>query len=90
MACNVQDWSLKDLTDALNNKHIDKKRIAVPMFQRGTRWHRAQEEKFIDSLKSGFPVGTMLFYETIEDNRRAAAREYHPEVHHEAHGVLFV
>lgn len=69
MACNVQDWSLKDLSDALNNKHIDKKRIAVPMFQRGTRWHRAQEEKFIDSLKSGFPVGTMLFYETIEDNQ---------------------
>ena len=69
MACNVQDWSLKDLTDALNNKHIDKKRIAVPMFQRGTRWQRSQEEKFIDSLKSGFPVGTMLFYETIEDNQ---------------------
>jgi len=69
MACNVQDWSLKDLTDALNNRHIDKKRIAVPMFQRGTRWQPSQEEKFIDSLKSGFPVGTMLFYETIEDNQ---------------------
>lgn len=69
MACNVQDWSLKDLTDALNNKHIDKKRIAVPLFQRGKRWKRDQEEKFIDSLKSGYPVGTMLFYETIEDNQ---------------------
>lgn len=69
MACNVEDWSLKNLTDALNNKHFDKKRIAVPMFQRGTRWKRAQEEKFIDSLKRGFPVGTMLFYEMFEDGQ---------------------
>jgi hypothetical protein len=67
MACNVQDWSLKDLTDALNDRHIDKKRIAVPMFQRGTRWKRSQEETLIDSLKNGYPVGTMLFYETFED-----------------------
>ena len=69
MACNVQDWSLRDLSDALNNKHIDKKKIAVPMFQRGTRWKREQEEKFIDSLRCGFPVGTLLFYETIENNQ---------------------
>lgn len=40
------------------------------MFQRGKRWKKAQEQKFIDSLIKGYPVGTMLFYETYEDNKR--------------------
>lgn len=40
------------------------------MFQRGKRWKRTQEQKFIDSLIKGYPVGTMLFYETYEDNKR--------------------
>ena len=50
--------------------HKDNKRIVVPMFQRGKRWKKAQEQKFIDSLIKGYPVGTMLFYETYEDNKR--------------------
>lgn len=40
------------------------------MFQRGKRWSRTQEQVFIDSLIKGYPVGTMLFYETFEDNKR--------------------
>lgn len=48
----------------------DNKRIVVPMFQRGKRWSRTQEQVFIDSLIKGYPVGTMLFYETFEDNKR--------------------
>mgnify|MGYP000099427256 FL=1 len=40
------------------------------MFQRGKRWIRTQEQIFIDSLIKGYPVGTMLFYETFEDNKR--------------------
>lgn len=40
------------------------------MFQRGKRWKKEQEQKFIDSLIKGYPVGTMLFYETYEDNKK--------------------
>lgn len=40
------------------------------MFQRGKRWSKKQEQVFIDSLIKGYPVGTMLFYETYEDNKR--------------------
>ena len=39
------------------------------MFQRGRRWTKKQEQVFIDSLIKGYPVGTMLFYETFEDNK---------------------
>ena len=65
--CTVENWTLQDLSSALQNMHRDNKRIAVPMFQRGKRWKKDQQQKFIDSLIKGYPVGTMLFYETFED-----------------------
>lgn len=58
---------MESLSLALQNMNNDNKRIAVPMFQRGKRWSSRQQRTFIDSLIKGFPVGTMLFYETFED-----------------------
>lgn len=68
--CTCENWTLQDLSSALQNMHKDNKKIVVPMFQRGKRWKKEQEQKFIDSLIKGYPVGTMLFYETFEDNMR--------------------
>ena len=65
-SCTCENWTLEDLANALQDMHKDNKTIAVPMFQRGKRWNRRQQESFIDSLIKGFPVGTMLFYETFE------------------------
>ena len=66
--CTCENWTLQDLSSALQDMHKDNKRIVVPMFQRGKRWSKKQEQIFIDSLIKGYPVGTMLFYETFEDN----------------------
>lgn len=68
--CICENWTLQDLSSALQDMHKDNKRIVVPMFQRGKRWTKSQEQVFIDSLIKGYPVGTMLFYETFEDNMR--------------------
>lgn len=68
--CACENWTLQDLSSALQDMHKDNKRIVVPMFQRGKRWKKGQEQKFIDSLIKGYPVGTMLFYETFEENKR--------------------
>ncbi len=68
--CTCENWTLQDLSSALQDMHKDNKRIVVPMFQRGKRWSHTQEQVFIDSLIKGYPVGTMLFYETFEDNKR--------------------
>ena len=68
--CTCENWTLQDLSSALQDMHKDNKRIVVPMFQRGQRWSKDQEKIFIDSLIKGYPVGTMLFYETFEDNKR--------------------
>lgn len=68
--CTCENWTLQDLSNALQDMHKDNKKIVVPMFQRGKRWKKTQEQKFIDSLIKGYPVGTMLFYETLENNKR--------------------
>lgn len=58
--CTCENWTLQDLSSALQDMHKDNKRIVVPMFQRGKRWSKPQEQTFIDSLIKGYPVGTML------------------------------
>jgi uncharacterized protein with ParB-like and HNH nuclease domain len=68
--CNCENWTWQALSDALQNMHKDNKRIVVPMFQRGKRWDKDKEQTFIDSLKKGYPVGTMLFYEKMEDGQQ--------------------
>lgn len=39
-------------------------RIRIPNFQRTLKWGRDDVAKLIDSLYRGFPVGTLLFWET--------------------------
>lgn len=68
--CTTENWTLESLSAALQDMHKDNKKIAVPMFQRGKRWNGQQQRTFIDSLIKGFPVGTMLFYETFEDGKQ--------------------
>ena len=69
-SCTVENWTLESLAAALQDMHKDNKIIAVPMFQRGKRWNNKQQQKFIDSLIKGFPVGTMLFYESFEGGKQ--------------------
>ena len=69
-SCTCENWTLEDLSNALQDMHKDSKRITVPMFQRGKRWNKGQQNKFIDSLLKGYPVGTMLFYETFDEGKQ--------------------
>ena len=65
----IEKWTVEELASALRDMHKDNKVIAVPMFQRGKRWNQDQQKGLIDSLKKGFPVGTMLFYKKIVDGK---------------------
>jgi hypothetical protein len=39
-------------------------RVRVPSFQRPLKWEREDARKLLDSLYRGYPVGTLLFWET--------------------------
>jgi len=67
--CKTENWTVKDIAEALQNNHKDNKVIVVPMFQRGQRWKKEQQKIFIDSLIKGYPVGAFLFFEKYENNQ---------------------
>ena len=67
--CKPELWTLKNVYEALTFKGNDsKRRIVIPMFQRGLRWDEDKENTFIDSLTHNYPVGSLLFYKTMKDN----------------------
>jgi len=48
---------------------IDKGTIKIPKFQREFIWDKNQTAKLIDSIIKGFPIGTLIFWETKEELR---------------------
>ena len=64
--CTPEFWTLKDIKDSLEKEWNGKKKIVIPMFQRGKRWDKSKKETFIDSLRKRYPIGTLLFYKTVE------------------------
>ncbi|SMF97023.1 Protein of unknown function DUF262 [Methylomagnum ishizawai] len=44
-------------------------RVRIPSFQRGLKWEREDASKLLDSLYRGYPVGTLLFWETEAEAR---------------------
>lgn len=48
---------------------IDTGRIKIPKFQRDFVWTKEQSAKLIDSIIKGFPIGTFIFWKTIEELR---------------------
>lgn len=47
-------------------QNIKSKKFVVPQYQRGQVWKTSQEAAFIDSIKKGYPFGTLLLFE--DDN----------------------
>ena len=66
--CKPEEWTLKELAKALDDKVHENKKIVIPMFQRRQCWDAKKEADFVDSLRRGFPVGAMLFYKTVVDD----------------------
>src|SRR5699024_2089878 len=44
--------------------HIDTGNYALPVFQRGYVWSRDQVRRLMDSLYKGYPIGSILIWDT--------------------------
>lgn len=64
--CTPEFWTLKEIKESLEKEWNGKKKIVIPMFQRGKRWDKDKKETFIDSLRKRYPIGTLLFYKTVD------------------------
>ncbi len=55
-------WKAETITAIELNEKIEKNSIKVPDYQRGIVWRENQKEKLIDSIKNGYPFGSLLIY----------------------------
>lgn len=55
-------WKAETITASELNEKIEKNSIKVPDYQRGIVWKDVQKEKLIDSIKNGYPFGSLLLY----------------------------
>ncbi len=56
---------------------IDEQQLFVPSFQREYVWKREAAKSFLDSLIKGYPVGTMLTWETNDPPELKGPHQYH-------------
>lgn len=63
--CSIDIMSAKDLSESIKGKNA-KYIIEIPKYQRNLVWSSKQKNAFIDSLKRGFPVGTILLHKKSE------------------------
>jgi hypothetical protein len=57
---------LKNLRGATNQGGNGSYEIRIPVFQRGIVWNTDQKKKLIESIKLGYPVGSLMAYQTFE------------------------
>ncbi len=55
----ARTFSVQDLLDG-----VARGRVRIPSFQRGLKWDRENARLLLDSLYRGYPVGTLLLWET--------------------------
>ena len=66
---NPEIVMLKNLRGSTRTGGNTKYEIRIPIFQRGIVWNEAQKKKLIESIKLGYPVGSLMAYETVEENK---------------------
>ena len=56
-------WKPDSFTAEQLESLIKDKKITIPPYQRGIVWDDKKKDKLIDSIKNGFPFGSILLYE---------------------------
>jgi len=60
--CKFEEWPIKDIKESWSEDGSKKRILDLPKFQRSIVWKQKQREEFIQSLKNGFPVGSILLF----------------------------
>ena len=60
-------WFVDDLIRATTKGLESDIVVTIPDFQRGLVWSKQKQELLIDSIKRGFPIGTLLLYQTNDN-----------------------
>ena len=61
----IDIWSVSKLMDAVSSSPVGNSRVTIPEFQRRLVWSKATRKGLIDSIKLGYPFGSILIYEDV-------------------------
>ena len=61
---DVVAWSVRDLVYALGENDPKKNKINIPKFQRNLVWSEEKRMMFAESVKRGYPIGSLLLHKT--------------------------
>lgn len=58
----VETWTVSELVDATSLNPIGNKKVTIPEFQRRLVWSSGKQMALVDSIKMGYPIGSLLMY----------------------------
>ena len=61
--CKIDTWKISRLMDASRREPHGKDIIIIPRYQRRLVWNHEKQRSLIDSIKKGYPFGSLLLYE---------------------------
>lgn len=67
MYSDIARWSVEDLVDAVKKEPVKKEKVKIPEYQRNLVWSDDQKKSFIESIKKGFPFGSLLLFKQGSD-----------------------
>ena len=68
----IEKVDLKELK-AAHDKGDGKFRLTIPRYQRGIVWTDKQKEALLESISYGYPVGSLLAFQTGQKNEKGSA-----------------
>ena len=67
----IETWTVRELVDATSVNPRDNRKVTIPKFQRRLVWPPSKQLELINSIKKGYPFGSLLIYkdEQADGNR---------------------
>ncbi len=63
----IERWTVNELIDATSANPQRGRKVTIPEFQRRLVWNRKKREMLIDSIKKGYPFGSLLMYKETDE-----------------------
>lgn len=63
---DIQIWLVGKLIDATSPNPQGSNKVTIPEFQRRLVWNKAKQSLLIDSIRKGYPFGSILLFEDIK------------------------
>ncbi len=70
-AVDIDIWTVNKLIDAVSSNPNGNTRVTIPEYQRRLVWNKSTRKELIQSIKRGYPFGSILLYDDIARGQKA-------------------